>query len=362
MKKFCLSLAMLLSVAAATTPLAARTIIMGGYPNQIMMVDETSGAVTQRVTLATGLPTNLRLSDDKTKIYITTNTTSGIEVMDTATRKIVTAFSLNTPSTRYRFTGGVVDPTGRFFYIFGTKTDKQIDRFVISKPQYMVVDLALKKVVRAADVAPEDAGFSSRANLALSPDGKTLYVFRDKVLVVNTADLKVVERFDLAKPDSPGMEEVNFGGDVDRIQTPGQLVSLFNAQDPYIHNKVFGIARFDLASRQFSFAPIGPAPQRLGGLEVTPDGKDGYSVAVNGDNGNQRCEFLHFDLASNIAVDKAEFPCRRRFYFSMSSDGTKLYVYGAGFDLEVYDAKTLKPVTDWEMKNDITMAGLIVVE
>jgi hypothetical protein len=61
-------------------------------------------------------------------------------------------------------------------------------------------------------------------------------------------------------------------------------------------------------------------------------------------------------------LDKAEFPCRRRFYFSMSGDGSKLYIYGAGFDIAVYDTKTLKPVTDWEMTNDITMAGLIAVE
>jgi hypothetical protein len=362
MKKLCLSLTALLSVAAGTLPLSARTIILGGYPNQIMMVDDSNGTITQKVTLDTGLPTNLRMSDDKKKLYITTNTTSGIEVMDIATKKIINKFSLNTPTTKYRFTGGVADPTGRYFYIFGTKMDKEIDRWIISKTQFMVVDLQQKKVTRSADLPAEDSAFSYRGNLAISPDGKTLYVFRDKVLVVNTADLKVVERFDLAKPDAPGMEDVSFGGDVDRIQTPGQLVSLFNAQDPYIHNKVFGIARFDLSSRQFSFAPIGPAPQRLAGLEVSPDGKDGYTVAVNGDLGSQRCEFWHFDLTNNIAVDKAEFPCRRRFYFSMSGDGSKLYIYGAGFDIAVYDTKTLKPVTDWELPNDITMAGLIVTE
>jgi hypothetical protein len=44
----------------------------------------------------------------------------------------------------------------------------------------------------------------------------------------------------------------------------------------------------------------------------------------------------------------------------MSGDGSKLYIYGAGFDIAVYDTKTLKPVTDWEMTNDITMAGLLL--
>ncbi|MBT2187278.1 YncE family protein [Sphingobium nicotianae] len=362
MKKLSLCVSALLLATGAASSLAASTIFLGGYPNQVMMIDDTNGATLQKVTLDTGLPTSMRLSDDKKKLYVTTNTTSGIEVMDVATRKIINKFSLNTPTTRYRFDGGVVDPTGRYFYILGTRIEKEIDRYFISKLQYMVVDLQQKKVVRSVDLAPEDSTFSYRGNLALSPDGKTLYVFRDKVLVVNTADFKVVERFDLAKPDSPGMEQVSFGGTLDRLRTPGQLISLFNAQDPYVHNKIFGIARFDLTSRQFNFTPVGPAPARLAGLEVTPDGKDGYTVAVNGDIGSQRCEFWHFDLVKNIAVDKAEFPCRRRFYFGMSGDGAKLYVYGAGYDIAVYDSKTLKPVADWETQNDITMAGMVITQ
>jgi hypothetical protein len=76
--------------------------------------------------------------------------------------------------------------------------------------------------------------------------------------------------------------------------------------------------------------------------------------------GNKRCEFWRFDLSSNKMLDKAEFPCRSRFQFGMSGDGAKLYIYGASFDIEVYDAKTLKLEKTWDIGNDATMAGLIV--
>lgn len=350
------------SVVAALSPAQAGTMFLGGYPNQLMVIDEAKGAVTQELDFATGLPTSMRLSDDRKLLYVTTITTSGIEVVDVATRKVVNSFSLNTPVARYRFSGGVADRSGRYFYILATKIEKGLDAYRVGKPQFMVVDLQTKEIVRTADLDPEDQKFSYRGNLMLSPDGKTLYAFRDKVIVVNTADLKTVDHFELSKPDFPGMEDISFGGGVERLQTPGQFVSLFQTEDPYIHNKVFGIARLDLDMRQFSFTPIGTAPKSLAGLEVSPDGKEGYTVAVNGELGNQRCEFWRFDLGGAKALDKAEFPCRRRFYFGMSGDGRKLYIYGAGFDVAVYDAKTLKPDADWELTHDITMSGMVVIQ
>ncbi len=360
MKSLRLGLIALWASAAALGPAQAGTMFLGGYPSQLMVIDEAKGSVTQEIDLKTGLPMSMRLSDDGKLLYATTITTSGIEVVDVATRKIVNSFSLNSPTVRYRFTGGVADRSGRYFYLLGTRIDKGLDAYRISKAQFMVVDLEKKEVVRTADLEPDDQKFGARGALMLSPDGKTLYAFRDKVIVVNTADLKTVDHFDLAKPDFPGMQEVSFGGGVGRLQTPGQFVSLFETEDPYIHNKTFGVARLDLDTRKFTFTPIGPSPKALSGLEVSPDGKYGYTVAVTGDLGNQRCEFWRFDLDNNRALDKAEFQCRRRFYFGMSGDGRKLYIYGAGFDVAVYNAKSLKAETAWELTHDITMSGMVV--
>ena len=45
----------------------------------------------------------------------------------------------------------------------------------------------------------------------------------------------------------------------------------------------------------------------------------------------------------------------------MSSDGKELYIYGAGFQIERYDAATLKLKSVTDLHNDVTMAGLIVI-
>jgi len=355
------------ALAAATfataIPAYADTLLLGTYPDKMFTVDESTGAIKERIQLEAGLPTSMRLSNDRKRIYVTTITTSGIVVLDATTRKILNQFSLNTPTTRYRFNGGVPDPSGRYFYTQLIRLDKELDRYKVSKSMYAVIDLQQKKIVRTADLETEDDTLAGmRSAFMMSPDGKTLYLFRDKVLVIDAATLKVSERLDLAKPETTGMENVSFGGGVSALQDPNQFVSLFNASDPYIHNKIFGIGRFDLTRRSFDFTPIGPIPNAMSGLEITPDGKDGYTVVTTGTTGNKRCEFWHFDMASMKLLEKTEFHCRSRFTFGMSGNGEKLYIYGASYDIEVYDAKTLKLDRTWDLAADATMAGMLILK
>ncbi|HLW76293.1 MAG TPA: hypothetical protein VKS01_04895, partial [Bryobacteraceae bacterium] len=88
--------------------------------------------------------------------------------------------------------------------------------------------------------------------------------------------------------------------------------------------------------------------------------KKAYTIITTGSGGNKRCEFWAFDLASTKISDTHEVPCRSRFDFGMSGDGTKLYIYGAGFEIEVYDAATLKYEKTWDLGHDVT-GSLIVL-
>ncbi len=359
----CLASALGAALIAFGPPAGADTLLLGTYPDKMFTVDEATGTIKERIHLAAGLPVSMRLSNDKKLIYVTTITTSGVVVLDANTRKVLNEFSLNTPTTRYRFNGGVPDPTGRYFYTQLIQFDKEADRYKVSKPMFAVIDLQQKKVTRTAELDAEDDTLAgSRSTFMISPDGKKLYAFRDKVLTIDTATLKVTDRLDLAKPETTGMENVSFGGGVQALQNPNEFVSLFNAADPYVHNKIFGIGRFDLVNGKFDFTPMGPVPTQMSGLEVTPDGKDGYTVVTNGTLGNKRCEIWHFNMATTSLLGKSEFHCRSRFTFGMSGDGAKLYIYGASYDIEVYDAKTLKLDRTWDLGADATMAGMLTLK
>lgn len=353
-----------LAVFAASTAHAAQ-LFMGGYPDSIIVFDDRDGSLIDRIPLTTGLPTSLRLSADRKLIYVTTNTRSGIEVIDVKTRKVINRFALNSETLRYRFNGGVADPSGKLFYTVATKIEKKLDRFEVEKPKFTVIDLEKKEVVKTFDMAEEDEnllrGGFGRQGSEISADGKFLYQFGDKVIILDTADFKVVDRIQLARPALDGLDNGSFGSALDTISEPGHFVSVFNAADPIVHNRVFGVGRFELNTRKFTFTPVGPAPASMTGLQVAPNKRDAYAVVTTGMYGNRRCEFWHLDMTNNVMRNKSEFACKSRFSFGMSADGRKLYIYGASFDLEVYNTATLRLERTWDLHNDVTGAGMIVI-
>ena len=117
----------------------------------------------------------------------------------------------------------------------------------------------------------------------------------------------------------------------------------------------------DLIARKFTFTPIEPITNQISGLEITPDGKYAYNTATNGAPGNKRCEFWKFDLASLKLTDKEECHCRSRYTPGMATDGAKIYIYGASYDIEVYDATALKYEKTWDLSADATMAGMVAL-
>jgi DNA-binding beta-propeller fold protein YncE len=350
-------------LACMCTVARAATLFISAYPNVILVFDEAKGQVVERIPLSTGLPTGMRLSQDRKKVYVITNDHSGVETIDVATRKVTNHFVLNTADKRYRFYAGTPDPNDKVLYTITTEIDKQVDRYEIGKPKYTVVGLAEGKITKTVDLPPgeeNNASLRFGGGFEVSPDGKFLYQFGQTINILSTEDFKVVDKIDLAKPDLPWMEQVGVGGQLDSLGTPGQRMSLFNSTDPIVHSRLFGIARFDLSTRDREFTPIGPPPNGMGGLQVTPDKKSAYTVISSGSGGNKRCEFWAFDLVSTKIAKTAEVPCRSRFSFGMSGDGKKLYIYGAGFEIEVYDAATLKYEKTWDLGNDVT-GNLIVL-
>ena len=342
----------------------AGTLFLPAYPAHVLVVDEATQKIVDRIPTEIGLPTGAYLSYDRKKIYLTTQDHNGIAVLDIASRKITNHFVLNQGNRQLRFRGIAPDPTDRQLYAVVTEVVKQVDRFEIGKPKYAVIDLAQQQIVRTADMPPGDQGPNmgfSRSGMLVSPDGKYLYQFRNQVVVLDTSDFKVVDRIEMAKPEFPGMTNVGLGGVLEPIHQEGFYTSLFYAEDPNVHRRTFGIARFNLNTREFTYDSIGPTVQGMGGLEVSPDGKTGYTIVTNGQHGTKSCEFWTFDLVRHRRTMTSPYDCPTHFRLAISSTGKELYISGSGYTIEIYDAATLKPKGVTDLNNDVTMAGLIVV-
>lgn len=355
----------LFAIVAALAPsiVAQGTLFVGTWPHTIQVVDEKTQKVVDRIDLQTGVSHSMLISDDLKTIYASTIEKNGIEVIDVATRKVTNSFVLDEGSKKMRFSSWAPDPTGKFVYMIVRPIEKKIDRFEQGKTQFAIVDLAQKKIVKFVDMpgGEDAAGGGGRGGaLRFSPDGKYLYRMGGTITIYDTSDFKIVDTIELSKPQFPGMQNVNLGQQLDGLQEPGVMVSLFNSSDPVVHKNIFGIARFDLDKRTFQFTPIGPSAASMQGLHITPDHKTGYTVTTNGTGGNKRSEFWVIDIPTGRVIRTQEFDGRARYTFGMSSTGKDLYVYGAGYDIEVYDPTTLKLRSVIDLKADQT-TGMIVL-
>src|SRR5262249_3171015 len=147
---------LLFTLAATCAAASAGTLYMGAYPNAVIVFDEAQGKIVDRIPMTTGLPGQLRLSQDRKKIFVTTIDRSGIEVIDIASRKVIDKFTLNTETKRYRLGGGAPDPEGKLIYTTTTEIEKKVDRFEIGKPKYTVIDIAQHKIDRTVDIPTGD--------------------------------------------------------------------------------------------------------------------------------------------------------------------------------------------------------------
>ena len=355
------SLALLL--VAQSSPAAdssSQLIFFGTWPHHVVVFDSVQEKIVDKIDLKTDVPRTLILSPDKRRIYASTLNDNAIVTIDVATHRVLSSFTLSQGNQNVRVFALAPDPTGNYLYAIATIISKKMDHYDIDPAKFVVVDLAAKKITRTAAFPPDEGTFGFRTTIKLSPDGKLLYLFRENILAFDTSEFKLLKKIDLAKPQVPDMENFSVNLLDDPNELPGKITSVFNAADGIVHRRVFGIGTVDLSNLTFDFAPIAPAPSTMTPLFLTPDRKTGYTVSITGDPGNRRCEFWAFDIPSRKLLRSREFDGRTRFSFGMSADGTKLLIYGAGYQITVYDAATFEQRSDVDVPGDMT-TNLVVL-
>jgi hypothetical protein len=340
---------------------------VGTLDKKLLIISEDKGEVIGEIPLD-GIPRTTVLSADRTKLHIVT-TQMQLETVDLVARQVISSFSLSDGKSSPRmargaggrnFSGIAVDPGGRYLYATISLTVKEIDQFRTDPPQFVQIDLQDKKIAKTFPFPKGyDQGFGFAASYKISPDGKLLYVFDDDIVVFDLSDMHQVDRIELAKPEYPGASPYRLTASDDPNDDPQIVTSVFTSVDPIVHKETLGMARLDLMTRKVDYTPLGPAFPMVG-FALTPDRKLGYSLMVTGAGANRRTEWWVWDVASHRVIRKEECPARPNFRFGMSSDGTKLLVYGSGSTIEFHDTKTLKATKMLYLNKDTT-TNLIIL-
>ena len=337
-------------------------LYVAALPNKLLVLDEAQEKVVDQIQLQTGVGRGLVLSADRSKIFLNTWPRTGIEVVDRNTHKAVNSFKLDDESRRFWIRSFAVDPQDRLLYTIAAVRTKQIDRFEIEMPKFLVVDLAQQKIVRIVDYPKEEThAFASNGGLKVSPDGKYLYQFRDKLLIFDTTDFRLVQKIELSRPEEfAEMENINVTVGDDPYDRPGMVTAVFNSSDPIIHNHVFGIAQINLATREVDFTPIGPQTTFMTGLKLSPDRKTGYLVAYRDLLGNRHTEFWVFDLTTRKLINTVEFPGPTQIRVTLSGNGKSIFIYGSAPMMDIYDTATLKIRKTLDLNADLSSPMLVV--
>ena len=321
-------------------------LYMGTYAGTIQIFDETTETKVGDITLKTGIPRSLTLSQSRSKFYVLDATLEKMEIVDIPTRSTLSTFTLSEGNTKVRIRGLQVDPLERFLILLTRAATKHIDRWEIGDIALQVYDLAQKKVTRTI---PWPRGEEREGvNIRFSPDGKLLYFFGEDVLILETQNFTEVDTWALSRPIESGLGRISFGQVDDFNEDPGFFTGLFTIQDPIQNRRIMGLGRVNLVGKSIDFTPIGPAEGV--GFALAPDRKHGYGLMQQ----IGQYEFWAFDVEQKKLTSRTPFEGRPRMAMRVSSNGRLLYVFQAGATIDVYDSTSYKLLRTIEMNADQT--------
>jgi hypothetical protein len=332
-------------------------LYLGGRPDRIFLIDEATEKVVDQIPCKTGLPMTLQLSEDRKRFYIESVSFEDFEIIDLPSRKSIDRFRVSEGNKRVRVFSYAVDPLNRFLILETKTATKLMDRFETSSTELLQYDLNQHKVTRTIPWPNGEA--REFAGLRFSPDGKLLYLFGEDVLILDTKDFSLVDKWELSRPleNGFGRVSVNTFRDIgDALGDPsnelneeqGYVTSLFTVPDAVNNRRIMGIARANLTQKNVDFYALGPeAPVSF---TLAPGRKWGYGLYS--DIG--KYEFWSFDLTNRRIDRRVEFPGRPRMSVKVSTNGKLLYIYEAGNTIDLYDAQNFKYLRTITLDGDVT--------
>src|SRR5262249_28757154 len=142
-----------LIILLAKTAAAQGVMYAGVWPDDILIMDEATGAIKDKIHLRHGAAFSLTRSLDRTKFYAVTGLMQTLEVVDIASKQVVDEVTFSEANKKTLFTRSVaVHPDGVTVFAPIRTTTKEIDRYDIGKPELAKINIRDKKIEKTLEL------------------------------------------------------------------------------------------------------------------------------------------------------------------------------------------------------------------
>ena len=347
------ALAALTAVAVAPVSGQTATWYIATYTNDLLVWDEASEEVVDRITMSHFIPTGVQVSQDKSRLYVHEASGEHVEVVDLGTREPIQDITLSHDSVTVRIEGMAAHPSNDRLAMMVKRYTKLVDRYKVEGPFIVEYDLATEQVTDTIPW-PDGEARDRGVNFRYSPDGEALYFFVEDIIAVDADSYEEIDRWEISQPLEPGLGRSSFGVVPGTYDAEGVVTGLYRMRDPIQNRSLMGIARVSLEDHEVDFYTLGPS-EPVGSFTLTPDRTKAY--ALYGEIGHY--EFWEFDLEGRRVARKQPFAGRPRMSLQVSADGERLFIFRAGNTIDVYDAGTFELMRTVTFDED--MIGVAIV-
>lgn len=338
---------------APATAQATATWYIATYTNDVLVWDEASEEVVDRITMSNFIPTRVLVSEDETRLYVQEASGERIEVVDLESREPIDELTLSHDSVTVRIDGFAPHPSNEKAVLFVKRYTKKIDRYEVEGPfllEYDMTDHEVTDTIPWPDDEPRDRGVGFR----YSPDGDLLYFFVEDIIAVDADSYDEVDRWEISRPLEPGLGNTGFGVFPGTYDEAGVSTGIFRVRDPIQNRSMMGVAEVRLADQEVDFYTLGPS-EPVSSFTLAPSRDKAYALySTIGEY-----QIWEFDLEGRRVARKHPFAGRPRMSLQVSADGERLFIYRAGNTIDVHDAQTFERLRTVAFDED--MIGVAVV-
>ncbi len=336
----------------ATSASAKWYMVVGTLPNNVEVVDTTTDKLVKTIALEGQGPVLAIATNPATPryAYATTNLDQAIAVVDLQQGKQVATYKLSSDKEIARVEAVNLNPTGDRLYVYELPLKQSLGRYEHEAPRFAVFDTASNKLVKSLPAPAQTMSF------AFSPDGKRIYAFciGQDVLVLDADDGHQVGSIPLAHRNITGIRATYGLPILANYQEQNYILSFaIIVEDSITSSDTLALGVIDLKQQH---------PQ-LHVVELEPFAEEWYTVEGIGTAPDlHKAYFVWNDLWKvdyKTRKREAEVPLpNSQAVPLLHPDGKKLYCGGQWHALNVYDAATLKHLTDVELGHSMAASGM----